>query len=586
MASAPAPFLAIDGEATDDAYSLIAASNGRRVINLERGGLTTEQCFKFLFQMPKRHILVCFGLGYDVNNWLRDLPRSALERLWQEKHCYWGDYRIEWIPACWFKLQHVSGRTVTVYEVFRFFQTSFVRALEDWGIGSPELITRMKLERGTFRKADIEEVTKYCLAECQLLVELMDQLRAVCREVNIVPRKWIGAGAVAARLLNREGMAEHHAYDTDISNASIFDTAILGAYFAGRIELLRQGLHSAIHTVDIRSAYPSATQYLPSLDGAKLVHRKRFQPDKHGIWRVRWDYSQDPPLLSPFPTRIKQSIYWPSAGEGWYHAVEVKAALDCGYPLEILEGYVLQESGARPFDWIAPLFSERQRLKREGRAAEKIVKLGLNSIYGKLAQGYGFKGRPEWQSYFWAGYITAATRAKVLRAANASKGVVMISTDGIFCQQPGVKPGNKLGGWEFGKINRLFAAQAGVYQGITPERQIVKSRGFFASEVDYDELRSGWEIEGPSYIHYYESKRFMGLGISLMRKDFSVWRTWRKETRALMLMPERKGINESGVLTPHPGPLHSEPYVPKQKLIEGKALDQAQGVDQPLREVM
>jgi hypothetical protein len=230
------------------------------------------------------------------------------------------------------------------------------------------------------------------------------------------------------------------------------------------------------------------------------------------------------------------------------------------------------------------VFKERQRLKAEGHAAEKVVKLGPNSIYGKTAQGYGFNSRPRWQSYFWAGYITAATRARVMIGASKSTGIIMISTDGIFCKKPGVRPGKNLGGWEFGDVDRLFAAQAGVYQGITSEGEILKSRGFFAGEVDYDELRRGWEMEGASYVHHYDSKRFLGLGVSLMRKDFSVWRQWKTERRALMLTPERKGLGDDGILTPYPDPLDSEPYVPKISLIDGRALDQMQGIDQPKME--
>lgn len=586
MAGNAAPFIAIDGEATEDDYTLIADSTGNHLYNPQRGGLTTSQCFRFLTNQPKRHTLVCFGLGYDVNNWLRDLKRDALETLWKTNVCYWGDWRIEWVSGCWFKVRHVSGASATVHEVFRFFQSSFVAALEAWKIGAPEEIERMKAERGTFRRADIEAVTRYCLYECRLLVELMDQLRGVCKDVHLTPRKWIGAGAVAAALLNREKMGGHHAYDLDITTPEIADESILGAYFAGRIELLHQGVHSSIKTVDIRSAYPSACLSLPSLDGAKLHPAKRFDPSRHGIWKVSWDLRGSSVLIAPFPVRRKQSIYWPIAGSGWYHTVEVAAVIAAGYPVTVHGGHVLRESGVRPFSWISPLYKERAKLKQAGHAGEKVLKLGLNSVYGKLAQGYGFNSRPRWQSYFWAGYITAATRAKVFTAAVNSKDVVMIATDGIFCKKPGVRPGKSLGGWEFGGVDTLFAAQAGVYQGITPKKEILKSRGFFAKEVDYDELREGWESEGADYVHYYDSKRFLGLGVSLMRKDFSVWRTWRKEKRAIMLMPERKTLGEHGILLPYPEPLESEPYQPKMTLIEGRALDQLQGMDQPMKEAI
>jgi hypothetical protein len=427
----------------------------------------------------------------------------------------------------------------------------------------------------------------------------MEQLREACDEAGLTPHRWIGAGSIASALLSRQGMADHHSYDLDIGTEQVVGDAVLGAYFAGRIELMRQGVFHRVKTADLRSAYPAAARQLPSLDGAKLVRRKRFDPDKHGVWRVRWDChangargegnggGQLTGLLAPFPVRQKMRIHWPLAGEGFYHGVEVAAAIAAGFPVEVLEGWVLRESGERPFGWIESIYQERKRMKAEGRAAEKMVKLGLNSVYGKLAQGFGYKGRPRWQNYFWAGYITAATRARILQFASRSAGLLMIATDGIFATAPaGLGRARGLGSWEGGEVEQLFTAQAGVYQGITADGEILKSRGFFASEVDYDELRAGYELEGPNYIHHYQSTRFIGLGVALMRKDFTLWRNWNRETRSLILAPERKGVDGEGVLTPPPGPLVSEPYQPKVDLIEGRSLDQMQGQDQPLREAM
>lgn len=581
-------FIAVDGEAIGNQYVLLCSSDGEVRRRTERGGLTTIECLEYLLRRPPG-VLVCFGLGYDVNNWLRDLPREALARLWDERVCYWHCYRIEWTPQRWLTVRHADGRKARVNECFGFFQSSFVAALEAWGIGAPAMIERMKRARGTFEQADLPAMERYCLAECGLLVELMEQLRDACWECGIMPRQWIGAGAIAGSLLQARGIGAHHAHDLALLPGApeTAENVTLSAYFGGRFELLRQGVYANVKSVDLRSAYPAAATRLPSLDGARLIHRKRFDPSKFGIWRVGWDISAAPGLIAPFPARRKQGIYWPAVGRGWYHGVEVAAAIAAGYPVDVTEGWVLRESGGRPFGWINDVYAERRRLKDEGRAAEKVVKLGLNSIYGKLAQGISYRGRPQWQSYFWAGYITAATRARVLDMGTRSDQVLMFATDGIFARVPGaVGAGHGLGSWETGRIEQLFTAQAGVYQGITPAGAKVKSRGFFASEVDYDELREGWECEGPSYIHHYDSTRFIGLGVALMRKDFTLWRSWRTERRALILAPERKGIDAAGVLTPHPGPIDSEPYTPKVSLIDARALDQLQGADQPLREVM
>jgi hypothetical protein len=577
-------FIAVDGEATDDGYCLLADSDGRTTVDLRQGGLHTIRCFEFLLRIPKPSIVVCFGLNYDVNNWLRDVPKHTLRTLWKDHVAYWKDYRIEWIPGRWLSVKDTDNRYVKVHEVWGFFQSSFVKALEAWEIGAPEEISRMKAERGSFKAKDIDAVTRYCLHECDLLVCLMDSLREACAEAGIIPRSWIGAGALAMALLGSQEMDDHHVYDLDLAPDQVVEDVILGAYYAGRIELLRQGVYHAVKTADIRSAYPSAAMSLPSLDCAKLSRRKRFV-EGPGIWRVRWDCPGV--SVAPFPVRNRHSIYWPAAGEGWYHAAEVEAALELGYPVEVVEGYVLRRRNmSYPFTWIPEVFAKRQEFKDEGRAAEKALKLALNSVYGKLAQGYGFNSRPRWQNYFWAGMITSITRAKILRAASKCRTPVMIATDGIFTAgrlPASVKDKKVLGGWEVGGVDELFAAQAGVYQGIVPGKETLKSRGFFAAEVDYDALREGYEAEGAHYIHHYTSRRFLGLGVSLGRKDFGVWRTWREETRALMLMPERKGLRDDGVLTPHPGPLESEPYEPKLKLIDQRAIDQEQGFDQPMK---
>ncbi len=579
------PFLAVDGEACEDDYVLLHRSGSYPVTDLRPGGLHTIACLEFLLQAPKPSIQVCFGLGYDVNNWLRDLSRPVLENLWRTQTCHWRDYRIEWVPKCWFIVSHISGRTAKVYEVFGFFQSSFVKALEAWGIGAPEEIRRMKSERGTFRRADIDAVTRYCMGECEFLVELMQSLREACGEAGFVPSSWHGAGAAAAALLKAHDVASYHRHDLDVASEHVAEDVIQGAYFGGRVELLHQGVHHHVIAADLKSAYPAAMCELPSLRGGRLAKRKTFAADRFGVWRVSWNC---PPgtMIAPFPVRVKQQIFYPLAGEGTYHTVEVAAALALGYPVDVHWGWVLEGPGMdeRPFDWIPKVFAKRAQFKSEGRAAEKAIKLALNSCYGKLAQGPSqFVPRPQFQSYLWAGHITASTRARVLTAAAKATDPVMIATDGIFAKGfDGLGEEDGLGTWEQEEVDKIFAAQAGVYQTTKGDVVHSKSRGFFASEIDYAELEEGWEREGPEHVHHYRSTRFQGLGSSLGRKDFGVWRDWRTEPRSIVLWPERKVHGEGGRLLPFPGKLTSEPYKPKISLVEAKALEQMEGCDQPM----
>src|SRR5438270_4442443 len=181
-------FLAVDGESVDvnrvHTYVLMRASSGACLWRDE--GISTAECFEFLLNVkvnnPKRR-MVAFGLNYDVNMWLRDLAHSELAKLWEEHEitvtlANGAAYRLEWIPGKSFAVSR-DGDSVwaRVSDVFGFFQSSFVVALEKWGVPDPGgHIARMKGERGSFQLKQRAEIEAYCLAECELLVTLMDLL--------------------------------------------------------------------------------------------------------------------------------------------------------------------------------------------------------------------------------------------------------------------------------------------------------------------------------------------------------------------------------------------------------------------------
>lgn len=590
-------FLAVDGEAINDRYALLCSSDGDSLHRPE--GLRSTQCLEFLLRhAQKGRTMVCFGLGYDANNWLADLKPMYLKELWTEQLTHWGEYRIEWLPGRWFSVRHVDGRFAKVCEAFGFYQSSFIRALEDWGHEVPDEIREGKLWRGKFTGAMVDKITGYCLLECDLLVKLMEQLRDACRaaDISIKTGGWIGAGALAGALHRREQTSLHHVHDLDLApDAQTAVDVILGAYFAGRIELLHQGVHTNVRGYDIRSAYPAQITRLPSLDGASFKHRKRYAPDaEHAIWRCEWDGLDG--LVMPFPTRLKGAILYPTSGSGWYHAAEVRAARAVfGDRIRVWEGWVLKpRTDVTPFDWVPELYAKRARWKDAGNPAQKPLKLGLNSLYGKLAQGYGYRGaEPPWQSYFWAGEVTARTRAAMFTAAANSRRPVMIATDGLYAGQAragDVKPSKQLGGWEHQRIDWLFAAQAGVYEAIHDGLSVVKSRGFFAKEVDYEQLRDAWDADGADGSYTYNSTRFNGLGSCLHRNRLDLWNTWTTEKRTLGLRPQRKVPLPDGRLAPIAGPVESEPYVPKMGLLEAREvsalLDIVQGQEQPMRETV
>lgn len=574
-AAAPIRFVAIDGEGMNREdgshdYTLLAASDGSYIEDYDTpGGLSTEACLEYLLDLGERSgkgaVLTGFYTSYDVNMIFRDLPAMVLDGLWQGSLRTWrahkGDYkqyRLEYVPNRVLKIQQGTWamkddgngafwrtfRSVTWWDSFQFFQMSFVKALKDWKAADEETIATisgMKDARGTFEIEQRESIRAYCFNECRLLVGMMSKVAATLEALEIHLTSWYGAGSIAAALYKKYGVKQHlkQEWDTDV------DAAIMGAYFGGRVETFAVGIvNQGSYNYDVRSAYPAATAELPSLADCVVEHCDEYDyHERYAVWHVKWaKIGKQPIRLTPFPFRHNKRIFWPHTGEGWYHASEVRAAVDVfddaarGIKIEIIEGYRFTPSNnARPFEWVPALYEERAEYKRNGDPREKILKLGLNSLYGKTAQSIGGKdGKPPpYQCYLWAGMITADCRAKLLRAAAMSNDVLAIATDGLFVGEKleGLEESETLGAWESVQVEPgLMLIQPGVYA--TPSLgkkpgSFAKSRGFSAKGIDYDALALEWKTKRMAGCIKVPETRFIGFGYALaVGKLDTIWRRW------------------------------------------------------------
>jgi hypothetical protein len=144
----------------------------------------------------------------------------------------------------------------------------------------------------------------------------------------------------------------------------------------------------------------------------------------------------------------------------------------------------------RPFGFVQEMFDRRASIVTETEAKikvweadgkrgpvpynifEKAIKLILNSLYGKTAQSIGTEGEiPNCTNPFYAGAITAGTRARLLLAAlHNPHGIVFFATDGIMSLGPlaGLSTVREkvLGQWEFAHELDVREAAIFVHPGI------------------------------------------------------------------------------------------------------------------------
>lgn len=577
-------FIAIDGEGmtlnNKHCYVLLQAmmkdwSEPRYIVNTK--GLTTKEILNFLHTLAKEYphaIMVCFGASYDINMWLStEVSKKHIQELWQNKSTEWEGYKFEYQPRKRFVSRRIGrprfrkgkdnkyyphyDSVVTLWDVFGFFQSSFKLALRGWfGEQYPtyRLIEEQKARRSQFQLNELELIREYCTAELIALLDLMEQLTKDLDEAELPVRRWDGAGAIAAAALRRYNIKQFMCKEQapDISYAARC------AYAGGRIEMIQYGHYNdTVYHYDINSAYPSALREVPSLsqgtwrtvEGKDILHATLYSSDyDFSLWYISWDYRNctSAPFYPFYYRTASNAILFPDFGAGWFWVPEIRSAFTTGFAegLVLHHGYVYTPSvSTKPFAWIEPIYQLRKQWKAQHKSAEKVLKLAINSLYGKLAQQIGgYHGRiPSYHQIEWAGYCTSLTRARLFTAAATHpQSIIAFATDGIFAteQIEQLDINDELGGWSFDTdAYAMTLIQSGVYWLHTKEGKKQYYRGFDESSLQEEDILYSYTQETQEY--KAQATRFVTMGGALASEDqWKKWCKWDTTERILQLVPD------------------------------------------------
>lgn len=158
------------------------------------------------------------------------------------------------------------------------------------------------------------------------------------------------------------------------------------------------------------------------------------------------------------------------------------------------------------------VFERRKRtlaeIERTGQynISEKVDKLGLNGLSGKVAQSIGGSPTkpPSCYNVFYAGAIRAGTLRSIGEAAlQAPHKIIQFCTDAVFNQVPlNMDEGKELGQWELEEVRDLITIQSGVYSYIKGDKTENKTRGFSTgsvatmSDLDLEAIANRMKLEG------------------------------------------------------------------------------------------
>lgn len=618
------PFVGVDGEAgychdpwctlvergwceCRQYYAALTAGD-LTLANLDGRPLTTWQCLEFLSSLPKDARYVGYFFDFDVTHILLGLGSRALEFILHPERNPWDPrdkcvpvtdpvkrvkYRIRYVPHKYLKIRRPGHHDITIYDCAGYWQTSFYKAIGGWQIGTVDELATIKAgkeSRDEFTLPLAQDVLDYNVLECKLLAELMTKLDWTARDLGIRMRAYHGAGTLAEALLDQHATSEYSGAPD--SRSPELEYAINCAFFGGRFENAVVGVVEALHVWDIASAYPAAMVTLPCLRHGEWRHHKRVRRlgtlSNATMVYVRWDAwpSQLRPF-GPLPYRCQDGdLIYPLSGEGWYWIEEVRAAINYRGvdSFEIVDAWEwVQRCEHRPFDWIPELYEQRQRLGKN--TAGMVLKYGMNSLYGKMAQTIGGGGR--YTEFVWAGMTTARTRAKLLDiAALAGPDAVMFATDGVGLLRippelervrtyPSEVP---LGEWEYAPVSgglrpKVLMVQNGFYIESQPSVDSVgpsdarprdRARGIGVRVLDAtngrDRLYAAFRSHGadavvpfgPEYVAPGQKvpKLFIGLKSAFHRRQMDLAGRWVPVQKTVRFAPEpRRDRVAAGVTT-------------------------------------
>jgi hypothetical protein len=599
-------FFGIDGEGRGrkkHRYVLLAAcsaDNERFHIEDDRG-LSSKKCIEFILSLPPRCALFSYAFNYDISKIIEDLPAASIYLLMRPElrqsdsgliPVLWDLYELNYLGTKFsIKRRGLKNKWVHIWDIWKFYQCKFSKALDDWGVGEKEVVDNikaMKELRGSFDRVGMKKIREYCFAENRYIATLADKLVTTHDEIGLQLTTFYGPGSTATSLLDKLSIRQKLREPPEA-----MQHAVASGFFGGRFETSITGpVESKIYSYDISSAYPYQACLLPCLEHGEWRHtNRRADIDKCAAALIR--YTLEKPKRKkpwgPFPFRLKDgSVIFPEESDGgWVWDKEFKQAEKMWKNVRFREAWVLHKNcSCRPFDQISQYYLQRIRVGKDVKGI--VLKLGYNSCYGKLAQSIG---NPKFQSWIWAGIITSGCRAQILNALNHHKNwnnLLMVATDGIYTREklslpkPQITHEEKiekpLGGWEEAIQEKgIFIARPGILFPLNPtieEIKKVRARGLGRGVLfdNWREILKSWNEHGITKEITSSVVRFIGAKTAIHRvnngegynyfrsRDYGRWVS-RDFRLSLHPLPKRESMRKNGTLTLRSFPgLESIPY--------------------------
>lgn len=396
-------------------------------------GLDSKRIFRYLTHNECRSAInVWYNLDFDANAILSGvLNKKQLCELSitceTEVTINNVEYQIRYVKGKFLSIQDEHRNTYDHFDIGQFFYTSLDEACDEW-------LNKNKIDEVDTRKFGSNICDKHTEAfeDCENCWSTRQAHNYILEHYKTI-KKYAEKDAILTRELGNELIRE--AEQLDIPMGRPFSTGYMSAeyqranmdakpkfgkreyqsmfwdsYYGGRFEVFQRGNVGEVVAPDINSAYPAVMMNLPDPTTLDWIHYcnepiyndYRKEPNNfnydtlkngdYGVVRVTVTTNENA-AIQPFAYKMNGKVKYPVLEDTEITVLKpifefaVKQNLVTDY--ELHECWIAHETDRTtyPFTWIGEQYADRKEYaKKELKRKEQLVKIVLNSGYGKTCQ--------------------------------------------------------------------------------------------------------------------------------------------------------------------------------------------------------
>ena len=250
-------------------------------------------------------------------------------------------------------------------------------------IGIEKLDTPKFIGQYPKNKTEWDYLIKYNIRDSEVSKKFMDFLFEALLKLGATPKITIASSSMS--LFKNKYLKDDYFRATPSELLEMFN-----AYYGGRTEVFSRGTIKDYNYYDFNSLYPDVMRGKYPDPNSKRINFKnttKYIKKYEGCAKVK--ISVPKMKYPPLPVKAHKVIFPYGTIKGWWTNNELRYALTLGCEIKkVYKSYYFLKT-CRPFKrYVTDLYNLRLKYKADKSPMEVVVKLLMNSLYGKFGQKF------------------------------------------------------------------------------------------------------------------------------------------------------------------------------------------------------